>query len=58
MAKYRKLIAASVGLILLFIGPEGFGLVTEEQSGKIGEGIIAALTAYFVWRLPNDVDNA
>lgn len=53
MGNYSKAIAALVGLIVLFIGPDGFGLTTEDQATTLGNAVISILTVLSVYYLPN-----
>lgn len=56
MQKYNKLIVAAVGLVVLFIGPDGLGLTSSEQATQIGDGIISLVTAAMVYLIPNKED--
>jgi uncharacterized membrane protein len=52
MANYSKLIAASVGLILLLLH-QFFGVDLTAQAAPIVSIIVAILTAVGVWAVPN-----
>lgn len=53
MSNYRKLIAAAVALVVMAIGPEGFGITTSEVANQIGEFIIMGAGLFAVWYVPN-----
>ena len=51
--RYSKLIVAAIGLAVLAIGPDGIGITSSEQATTIGEAVIALLTAFGVYAVPN-----
>lgn len=52
MSNYRKLIAALVGLALIFLKRQ-FGIELPEAADFIVEAIMSGLTALSVWWVPN-----
>lgn len=59
MSRYRKLIAAIVGLVAIILGPSFLGVAPGEDlfsldQERIVEMILAVLTALGVERLPNE----
>lgn len=56
IGRYRKLVAALVGLGVLVLGPDFLGVIgVEVDPSRITEIIVAVLTAFGVWAAPNDV---
>jgi hypothetical protein len=53
MEKYRKLIVVAVGLAATFI-PELAGF--DDDAGELFDLVIAVLTAFGVYRVPNAID--
>jgi hypothetical protein len=59
MGKYRKLIAAAVGLVAVILGPAVLGVTPAEELGGVGQEtvvqtIMGMLTAYGVWAAKNE----
>lgn len=59
MSKYRKLIAAIVGLVAIILGPTVLGVTPGEDffgigQDKVVEIVIAALTGLGVWGFANE----
>lgn len=52
ISKYKKLIAAIVGLVAIVIGPELLNLTDTPE--KFTEAVLALLTAFGVYQLKND----
>lgn len=50
MNKYRKLIAAVVGLVVLWAGVE----IAPDQQQMIVQVVLSLLTALGVWAVPNE----
>ena len=59
MGRYRKLIAALIGVAAIVLGPEFLGMTTEEGLSSnvetVVEGIFGLLTALGVWGAKNDL---
>lgn len=53
MSKYRKLIAAAVGLVVVVLGPDFIG-VADLNAEMITEFVFSILTAIGVWAVPNE----
>ncbi len=53
MSKYSKLIAAVIGVVAIVIGPEILGLADEAKSEMIAQSVLALLTAFGVYQVPN-----
>lgn len=63
MNKYRKLVAAVVGLLAVILGPAVLGIAPGEELFGIGQDkavqiILAIGTAAGVWGLKNEEDGA
>ena len=58
ISNVRKLIAAVVGLVAVIVGPAVIGVAPGDElwgmKEQLIQAVIAAGTAYGVWRLPND----
>lgn len=59
MNKYRKLVAAAVGVVAILLGPTVFGITPGEEffgigQDKVTQGVIGILTALGVWGAKND----
>lgn len=59
MGKYRKLIAAIVGLVGIVLGPTVLGITPGDEffgigQDKVVEVVIAVLTGLGVWGFAND----
>lgn len=63
MARYRKLLAAVLGLLVIVLGPQFLGLSPEGtifglSPDQVMQTLVAVLTALGVWGLPNDSEPA
>ena len=52
MVKYRKLIAALVGVVAIILGPDILGLV--DNTAVVTESVLAILTVFGVYQLKNE----
>ena len=52
MNRYRKLIAAAVGVVAILFGPQFLGLA--ENTEQLTQMILGLLTALGVWGVPNE----
>jgi predicted RND superfamily exporter protein len=59
--KYRKLVAAAVGILAMVLGPQFLGITPADQFFGIGQeaivtAVIGVLTALGVWGARNDAE--
>lgn len=59
MSKYRKLIAAIVGVVAIVLGPTVLGITPGDEffgigQDKVVEIVLAAMTGLGVWGLKNE----
>lgn len=63
MGKYRKLVAAIVGVVAMILGPAVLGVTPGEEFFGIGQetvvtAVVGILTALGVWGVKNDPNDA
>lgn len=56
MTRYRKLVAAAVGMVVTLLSPYGLdqsGVNTSALEAELVQGIMALITVYSVYQFPN-----